>query len=206
MKYDPKKHNRQSIRKKGHDYAQAGYYFVTILIKNRKCLFGTVKNNKVELSELGKVADECWKAIPEHFPQVELLEYVIMPNHIHGIIHIRAVGAVRAIGAVRAKDLSPIPEDSPIRQDSPIQKNPPIQKDPQQDQPLQNTTAFKSPSKTLGSIIRGFKVGVSKWASKNGYEHFSWHRNYYDRIVNSQEDLERVILYIKNNPSNWKGK
>jgi REP element-mobilizing transposase RayT len=85
-KFDPQKHHRKSIRLQGYDYSQAGAYYVTIVTYQCDCLFGEVVNGEMVLNEYGKVADECWRAISEHFPFVELGAYVIMPNHAHGII------------------------------------------------------------------------------------------------------------------------
>lgn len=90
MAFDPKRHHRQSIRVQGYDYSQAGAYFVTVVTHQRECLFGKIENGEMILNELGKIADECWRAIPEHFPFVELGMHVIMPNHMHGMIVIRA--------------------------------------------------------------------------------------------------------------------
>jgi putative transposase len=92
MKFDPQKHHRRSIRLKGYDYTSAGAYFVTIVAYNRDCLFGELINEKINLSEYGKIARECWRAIPNHFPNVELGAYVVMPNHIHGVIIIKDDG------------------------------------------------------------------------------------------------------------------
>lgn len=87
--FDPKKHHRKSIRLQGYDYAQAGAYYVTIVTYQRDCLFGRIENEEMVLSDFGIIADECWYAIPEHFPHVELGVHVVMPNHVHGIIVIR---------------------------------------------------------------------------------------------------------------------
>ena len=84
--YDSQKHHRRSIRLKGWDYSNPGHYFVTIDLKNRKCLFGKVIDNKMILNEFGKICNECWLAIPDHFENVKLDTYQIMPNHVHGII------------------------------------------------------------------------------------------------------------------------
>jgi putative transposase len=85
-KFDPKVHHRQSIRLKGYDYSQAGAYFVTIVTWQRECLFGEIQNGEMKLNPRGEIADECWRSIPGHFQHVELGAYVIMPNHVHGII------------------------------------------------------------------------------------------------------------------------
>ena len=85
-KYDPNKHHRRSIRLKGYDYSQAGAYYVTIVAWHRECLFGELVNGEMRLSQRGQIADACWQEIPNHFPNVELGAYVIMPNHVHGIV------------------------------------------------------------------------------------------------------------------------
>jgi REP element-mobilizing transposase RayT len=86
MKFDPKIHHRSSIRLKGYDYTQTGAYFITIVTYHREPLFGEIMNGGMQLSDMGRIADEHWRAIPEHFPHAELGAYVIMPNHVHGII------------------------------------------------------------------------------------------------------------------------
>ncbi|MFA4910834.1 MAG: transposase [Desulfobacteria bacterium] len=86
MKYNPDIHQRRSIRLKGYDYSQAGIYYVTICTKDRECLFGNIVNFNMELSTLGKIVEQEWHEILKRFPDVELDAFVIMPNHIHGII------------------------------------------------------------------------------------------------------------------------
>lgn len=92
MPYNPDKRRRRSIRLKDYDYSQAGAYFVTICTYNKECVFGDIKDGKIELSEIGKVASKYWVEIPEHFSCVQLDEFVVMPNHIHGIVIINSVG------------------------------------------------------------------------------------------------------------------
>jgi len=104
-KFDPQIHHRHSIRLKGYDYSQEGAYYVTIMTWHRDCIFGEVINDEVILSDFGKIADECWRAIPEHFPFVELGAYVIMPNHVHGIIVITNGG--RGAAMLRPYDDNP---------------------------------------------------------------------------------------------------
>jgi putative transposase len=85
-----------SIRLKEYDYSAAGFYFVTICASERKCVLGTFHEGQIELSELGETVRECWLAIPRHFARVNLHEFVVMPNHLHGIVEIVAVGAQHA--------------------------------------------------------------------------------------------------------------
>ena len=86
MAYKPNIHHRCSIRLKKYDYSQAGLYFVTICTKGKQCLFGYIKKNKMYFNSLGAIAYNYWINIPQHFPHVNLDIFVIMPNHIHGIL------------------------------------------------------------------------------------------------------------------------
>ena len=87
---------RRSIRLRDYDYTTGGAYFITMCTRNRECLFGSVIDGNVLLNELGEIAASCWNAITEHFPDVEVDRFVVMPNHIHGILVIHAVGATHA--------------------------------------------------------------------------------------------------------------
>src|SRR5690554_3448795 len=91
MIYNPNIHHRRSIRLKGYDYSRAGLYFITICCQDRAHLFGRIVNGVMKLNDAGNVASQCWSDIPVHFPNAILHEYVIMPNHIHGIVEL--VGA-----------------------------------------------------------------------------------------------------------------
>lgn len=90
MKYNPKIHNRQSIRLKGYDYTQPGYYFITICTQDRRCLFGEISNGKMNLNDAGNTVQKEWMALPNRFPNIRLHEFVIMPDHFHAIIQITA--------------------------------------------------------------------------------------------------------------------
>ena len=86
MKYNPEIHNRRSIRLKGYDYSQAGAYFMTICTQNRECLFGDIVNGEMRLNEAGKFIVDSWKWLAEQYDHVSLDAFVVMPNHLHGII------------------------------------------------------------------------------------------------------------------------
>jgi REP element-mobilizing transposase RayT len=88
VKFDPKKHQRRSIRLKGYDYASEGAYYVTIVTQGRQCLFGEIIDGEMYLSRYGEIVQKWWLAIPIHFLNVELGAFIIMPNHGHGIIFI----------------------------------------------------------------------------------------------------------------------
>ncbi len=95
MKYNPDIHHRRSIRLKGYDYSQAGAYFVTVCAKDRACLFGKVVDGWMRLNDAGRIVQATWDGLPFHYGGVEIDEFVVMPNHVHGIILLtdRDVGA-----------------------------------------------------------------------------------------------------------------
>jgi len=169
MKFNPDIHHRKSIRLRGYDYSQAGLYFITICTHERLPLFGKIDDGKMVTNDAGLVAKKCWQEIPDHFPQIILDGFVVMPNHIHGIIEIR--------DTVGAKNLLP----------------------------LQNVeTAMKhGTSKTVGSIVRGFKIGVTKWFREHTDIHQVWQRNYHEHIIRNEEAYLNISEYIEYNPEQW---
>ncbi len=92
-KYYPEKHNRRSIRLPEYDYSKCGAYFITICTQNRECIFGEIKNNEIKLNDAGKIVNQCWNDLSDHYKHIELDAFIIMSNHIHGIIVITNVGA-----------------------------------------------------------------------------------------------------------------
>ncbi|MBW7884612.1 MAG: hypothetical protein H3C34_18635 [Caldilineaceae bacterium] len=164
--HNPGRRQRRTLRLQGYDYAQPGAYYLTICTHERACLFGEIRMGEMHLNGAGHVATQCWLAIPEHFPHVELDAFVVMPNHVHGIIMIT--------GNVGAKNFSPLPR-APLR----------------------------SPSKTIGSIVRGYKIGVTKWFRQNTNVYTVWQRNYYEHIIRNEASLQRIRDYILTNPARW---
>jgi putative transposase len=98
-KYDPQKHHRRSIRLKGFDYSSEGLYFITICVQDRICLFGAVENGQMILNAAGQMVEAEWLKLPERFPNIELHEFVVMPNHFHGILEIVGRGGGTATRA-----------------------------------------------------------------------------------------------------------
>jgi putative transposase len=86
MKDSASKRHRRSIRLRGYDYAQAGAYFVTIVTKDRACLFGEIVDGEMRPNQFGRIIQATWNELPEHYPGVECDAFVVMPNHVHGII------------------------------------------------------------------------------------------------------------------------
>ena len=90
-------HKRQSIRLKDYDYSQAGVYFLTICVKDKQCFFGEIINDEMVFNDIGKIAEKFWRDIPVHYPNIELDEFIIMPNHIHGILVIVGIQHVEPL-------------------------------------------------------------------------------------------------------------
>jgi REP element-mobilizing transposase RayT len=180
MNYDPQKHNRRSLRLKGYDYASPGLYFVTICTHNQLCLFGQVTNGTMVLNKWGKIARDEWRRTASIRDNVALDAFVVMPNHVHGIIQIIDTDNNVVVGAYR---------------DTPLLRN--IDPDQQPE--------FRSPSKTVGAIVRGYKSAVTTRINKkrNTAGRKVWQRNYHDHIIRDRESLERIRYYIRNNPSQW---
>jgi REP element-mobilizing transposase RayT len=88
MQYNPDIHHRRSIRLKDYDYSQSGMYFITVCVHNYQCLFGIITDGEMILNEYGKIVDDEWQYLKTKYPHIELYEYVIMPNHFHGIVAI----------------------------------------------------------------------------------------------------------------------
>src|SRR3990170_2921333 len=86
MNYDPNRHHRRTIRLKEYNYSQSGAYFVTICTRNRACFFGAVADGEMQLNNSGEIAKAAWDELPARFPSVRLDAFIVMPNHVHGII------------------------------------------------------------------------------------------------------------------------
>jgi REP element-mobilizing transposase RayT len=178
------KYHRRSIRLPRYDYSQAGAYFVTICCKNRAWAFGEVVDGTMVLNGCGEIARDEWIKTAELRANVELGEFVIMPNHVHGIIIINNDGDEKCVGAGRALPLQTIV--------------PPPQ------------SRFQNPGKnTLFTIVGAYKSAVSKHIHKlygQGVPcpcDFAWQRNYYEHIIRTDADYRCIAEYIANNPAKW---
>ncbi len=187
-KFNPNIHNRKSIRLEGYDYSSAGAYFITLCCRERAHLFGEIIYGSMELNQLGEIIEEEWIRTIEIRSHISLGEWVVMPNHFHGIIHIE-------------KDLEQNPE---------------------------HIGKFRSPSQTIGAIIRGFKGATTKRIKELIFnrpdlperancdspqrdsplsgidpEKSIWQRDYWDNIIRNQRAYDNIINYIRNNPKKW---
>ena len=196
------KYRIPSNRLKGHDYGMNGCYYVTICTKNREHYFGEIVNEKLQLSETGKIAEQYWLDIPNHFPFVVLDEFVIMPNHIHGILFFdkpdnnahceNAIFGNAHGGNAQGRDA--INRVSTI---VPQQIVPPPKK-------IGGITGVHNPMlhENLGRVIRWFKGRVSFECRKINID-FAWQTRFHDSIIRNDDALANVRGYILNNPANW---
>jgi putative transposase len=171
-----KKH-RRSLRLRDYDYSQAGAYFITICTNNRECIFGEVINSEVRLFPFGKIIQMEWANTPKRFPNVQLDVFVIMPNHLHGIIIINNVEIRRGN-----------PCGYPINNSNRYPKE----------------RAGTSPAPTLGKIIGAFKsLCIHGFMARSLNIVKLWQRNYYEHVIRNEKELNRIRDYIQNNPLRW---
>lgn len=168
---------RKSIRLLGYDYSQEGLYFITICCQDKKNIFGKIDGGMVILNRVGKIAEAEWLKTEQIRQNVELGEFVIMPNHIHAII---IINNDESVGANRIR---------------PVDK----------EQKGVCNTPLRSPSQTVGAIIRGYKSAVTKQIKeKYDVKNISiWQRNYYEHIIRNSISFQNISDYIKSNPENW---
>jgi len=195
------KHNRRSIRLPHYDYARAGYYFITITAQNREHLFGEICDGVMVLNVAGEMVQGLWYDITNDFPNVALHDFVVMPNHIHGIIqmkHHETVG-VPLVGTLDAK-VGTLNADGEINCNGiPIKGN-------HKGLPLRLSREYK----TVGNVIGAFKSKTTntyiKMVKNNTLPPFNkriWQRNYYEHVVRDENDYARIAEYVKNNPLRW---
>ncbi len=193
MKKYKNKFHIESTRLPSWDYGSNAPYFVTICTKNKSKYFGEIIDNKIRLTSLGKIAQNNWFHIPQHFPFVKLDEFVIMPNHIHGIIVIDKPVETQNIAS--NKNICH-PETQNIASNKII-----CHPETQNIASLQKNQ-FGPQSQNLASIIRGYKSSVTKYARINNIT-FTWQSRYYDHIIRNYESWEIIRQYIRKNPINW---
>ena len=182
MNYDPARHHRQSIRLRGYDYTQAGADFLTIVVRERECLLGDIVAGEMRLNDCGRIVAAEWQKLPARFPHVTLDALIAMPNHLHGIIVI--VGKGEAFANKRNESLDESGECF-----APTAPR----------QPMGTTPG------SLGAIIQNFKSTstrrVNVLRQTPGLP--LWQRNYFERIIRDERELNRIREYIVNNPLKW---
>jgi putative transposase len=177
------RHHRRSIRLKGYDYSLAGAYFVTISTQDRVCVFGDVVAGVMRLNEAGRMVSTEWDTLLARFPGVDLDAFVVMPNHIHGIIVFATWVSVGA-PLVGAQDVA---------------SNKTI-----------DDRATTRVAPTLGDVVGAFKsrvtVEYTRGVKTKGWPAFRrrlWQRNFYEHIIRNEASLNHIRQYILDNPARW---
>jgi len=162
--------NRHTIRTKGYDYRTPGAYFVTLCTKPRIPLFGNITDGRMRLNRFGIIARRCWLETHIHFPNVRVDEFIVMPDHVHALIVIRETDRCKPYKPIQSVRTSAWPNG-----------------------PLPGS---------LGAIVGSYKSAVSKEINRlrNTPGAKIWLRNYHEHILWNRTSLERVRLYIRNNP------
>ncbi|MDR9419564.1 transposase [Gracilimonas sp.] len=168
----------KSIRLDGWDYRIPWFYFVTICTKDRCHYFGEIRDGIMGLSEQGCAAWYFWNEIPNHFDNVKLDEFVVMPNHVHGIIQILPdENGSHPVGMLHATCL--------------------------QDININDRMSIISPKPgSLSTIIRSYKSAHTRWCNQKNYD-FEWQSRFHDHIIRNYRALNNIRRYIKMNPEDW---
>jgi len=177
-----------SLRKRGWDYSQNAGYFITISTPLKTRFFGDIPENKMHLSEEGKLAEKFWLEIPNQFPYAEIAEFVIMPDHMHGILIVNKTSE-SAIKYLEALNLQPhdvdfLNESNKKNGGVTGEKNPMLHQD-------------------LSRIIRWYK-GRCTFEIRKINAAFQWTSKFHDQIIWNNRVHQNVVNYILNNPKNWK--
>lgn len=175
MPYDPFKHHRRSIRLRGYDYSQVGAYFVTICEVNRECIFGEIVDGEMQPNQFCEIVLKWWNDLPKYYSPVELHDFVVMPNHMHGIIAITDVGA----GSPR-----------PMASRRPIQGR---------------GNPAPTPTRTLGQLVGYFKFQITKEINQIRDTKYAkvLQRDYFEHIIRNEREWNAIAKYIYDNPANW---
>ncbi|MFA6458282.1 MAG: transposase [Patescibacteria group bacterium] len=181
------KYRIKSTRLRNWDYSADGYYFITICTKNRENFLGEICNKKMFLSPIGKIVQKYWQEIPQHFPNTKLDEFVVMPNHVHGILIIdnwndKTVETPQ--WGVSTKGVSTKGVSTNMVKTCNPHHNP------------------EWKSGTIGVIINQFKSICTKHAREIRQD-FAWQARYHDHIICDDKEHNNIQVYILSNPANW---
>ena len=190
------KYRIKSTRLENWDYSHSGVYSVTICAKDRQSFFGTIENGHMQLSSIGEIVKQYWNKIPKHYPCVTLDEFIIMPNHIHGIIIIdknhnveTPQWGVSTWGVSTSMATPPAPSMTTTARNT-----------------TQTKTGGRNPKwqpNSLGSVINQFKSICTKHIHRTVNPRFQWQSRFYDQIIRNEQSLQRMREYIQNNPARW---
>jgi len=188
MPYDPEKHHRRSIRLPDFDYSQPGAYYITIVTHNRVSRFGDIRGAAMHLNAVGEMIDLTWRQIPETYPGIQIDYYVVMPNHLHGILILGEIESPTAGGP------SLIAPDVVVGLDAAQEAH----------------VASSEKKSAVNDIVGRFKSltttryikGVQEFGWPRFTSHF-WQRNFYEHIIRDDQEWGRIAEYITDNPAKW---
>jgi putative transposase len=198
------KYRIPSTRLQNWDYRWAGAYFITFCTLNRKHYFGTIENGRMQLSSIGIIADVMWHETKNHAKNVELDAFVVMPNHVHGILILNTVDFVETGHALSLHPPSQSPTDPPTQSPSQSPLN------PESHSPI-HPPSFDSVGKqrfqhignnSISSIIGSYKSAVTKHAHRLGF-YFEWQTRFWDHLIRDSGEFGRIQSYIVDNPVKW---
>ena len=191
------KYRIPSARHSTWDYRWQAAYFITICTHNKVHFFGEIINGKMRLSPVGAIADLLWHEIPKHTTaNIELGEFVVMPNHIHGILILH--GDDGDIG-----NDGDAPNDVQTSEVETLRATSLQQWDQDRQREKSKFMSDISPkSNSISTIIRSYKSAVTKHANRLQFD-FKWQARFHDHIIRNPESFQRISNYIKNNPLNW---
>ena len=221
MNYNPEKHYRRSIRLKGYDYTREGAYYFTICCHQRRCLLGEIKDGFIHLNLVGATVKAVWDSLPRHFPLIELDAFVVMPNHVHGIIvitnhpnnnnpnpnsnlNLNCRGEAFVPGYNDTLPKSSFTNASPIpgyNDTSPI----PGCNDTSSIPGCNGTSPPRgTQSGSIGAILQNFKSVATRRVNRITRNSGTlWQRNYHEEIIRNEKAYENIRRYIVENPLSW---
>jgi REP element-mobilizing transposase RayT len=208
---DANDHHRRSIRLKGYDYSKSGAYFITICTHDKEYWFGDILAADetgligMVLNDAGRIIREEWLNTEKIRNEIRLDEFVIMPNHIHGIVWI-TVGADDVVPqTVGAKGIRPMNGIHSIFKPGVLPNKGVLPYAPTGQNGGAPKPGFVSPSKTIGAMVRGFKSAATRRIRQiqNNPAMTVWQRNYWEHVIRDDADMARIREYVKNNPAQW---
>jgi len=199
MPFDPDRHHRHSLRLPGYSYARPGAYFVTVCVQGHLCLLGEVMDGVMHPSPAAEAVLRTWRQLPDRFPGIGLDAFVIMPNHVHGIIILKRPGSASEQHG-RGKPDPHTPFASSVRAGQGLPTSPSAL--PTSPPALTPSSPGSTPA--LGDVMCVFKsLSTRAVHGVLGSAERFWQRNYYDHIIRDPADLARIRAYIAENPSRW---
>lgn len=190
MKKYQNKYRIPSARAQWWNYGWNGAYFITICTAGRNCFFGRIVNDKMELSRTGILADIFWYTIPQRIPHVELGDFVVMPNHMHGILILNKPGLGESDKSAPSPPIVETLHATSVQGASPPNKN-------------QKMADMSPDAETVSAITRSYKSAVTFHANRLGLEN-GWQPRFHDHIIRDDGEYQRISDYIVSNPKNWK--